>query len=152
MRKGSRVTEPAPLARTEDLLVEEVDEDLLIYDVEGNEAHALNPPAAKVWRACDGTRGLSDLQAECGLTADAVALALDQLRERRLLVQSAEPGLSRRAVIGKAAVAAGAAGAAMPVIRSIVAPTPAMAQSGGGPGPTGATGATGATGPTGLAG
>ena len=142
------MTERLPLARVEGLLVEEVDDELLIFDLETNNAHALNPPAARVWRACDGTRGLKELESACGLSEKALRLALDQLRERGLLAD--EPGLSRRAMLRNVTVA-GAAGVALPMIRSIAAPTPAMAQSEPG-GPTGPTGATGPTGPTGATG
>jgi hypothetical protein len=145
------VTERLPLAREEGLLVEAVDDELLIFDLETNNAHALNSPAASVWRACDGTRGVKELQSECGLSEDELRLALDQLRERGLLAD--EPGLSRRAMLRNVTVA-GAAGVALPMIRSIAAPTPAMAQSepGGPTGPTGATGPIGPTGPTGATG
>ena len=91
---------------------------------------------------------MKELQAACGLGEDELRLALDQLRERGLLAD--EPGLSRRAMLRSVTVA-GAAGVALPMIRSIAAPTPAMAQSEPG-GPTGPTGSTGATGPTGATG
>jgi hypothetical protein len=118
-----------PTARVDGLLVEEVDEELVIFDIERHRAHALNAPAATVWRTCDGTRGLAELQETSGLSEDAVRLAVAQLVDRNLLAETSAPGFSRRAVLRGGAIA-GAVGLALPVIQSIVAPTPAMAASG----------------------
>ncbi len=54
MRTHRRGRGPMPLARTEGLLVEEVDGETLVYDVKSYRAHCLNPSAAEVWRAADG--------------------------------------------------------------------------------------------------
>jgi hypothetical protein len=147
-----------PLARADGLLIEQVDDELLIFDSERDQAHVLNPAAAKIWQLCDGNRDLAELEEASGLSDDVVRLALSQLEEHRLLAGPAAPGLSRRTVL-RGGVVAGAVGLGLPTIRSIVVPTPAMAASvGGGPtGPTGVTGAgptgaTGATGPTGATG
>jgi hypothetical protein len=43
-----------PEARREGILSEELDGELLLYDVSTNVAHALAPVAATVWRSCDG--------------------------------------------------------------------------------------------------
>jgi hypothetical protein len=144
-----------PLARQDGLLVERVDDELLVFDGDQNHAHVLTPSAARLWELCDGTRCQAELQEESGLEADTVQLALAQLQERGLLAQPAPPGISRRGVLRAGAIAGAGVGLGAPLIRSIVAPTPAMATSPG-PGPTGATGPgpgpTGATGPTGSTG
>ena len=56
---GGRVTEIAskpsnPCARSEDLIVEELGEELLVYDMKADRGHCLSPVAARVWRRCDG--------------------------------------------------------------------------------------------------
>jgi hypothetical protein len=47
-----------PLARSSELLTEEVDGELLIYDEERDTATRLNRTAAVVWRSCDGQRSI----------------------------------------------------------------------------------------------
>lgn len=134
-----------PQAREHGLLVEEVDDELLIFDTESAHAHALNSPAASIWRLADGQRGLAELEEISGLSEDAVRLAVQQLRDCSLLAEPPGPGVSRRAVLRSGVVGAGV-GLATPVIRSLVAPTPSMAASP----PGGITGSTGSTGLTGL--
>jgi hypothetical protein len=150
-----------PRAREEGLLIEELEDELLVYDQQHDTASRLNRTAAIVWRACDGERTVAELADALGreLTAppdqDLVMITLDYLDEQELL----EPGypqrdleqirLSRRRFIRRAGTVAGAGALALPVVQSIVAPTPAAAQSL--PGPTGPQGSTGPQGPTGPA-
>jgi len=44
-----------PLARSADLIVDSVGDELLVYDSVSHRAHSLNSVGAAVWRACDGT-------------------------------------------------------------------------------------------------
>ena len=46
-----------PVAREENLAIEELDDELLIYDLHSNRAHSLGSAATSVWRACDGRQG-----------------------------------------------------------------------------------------------
>jgi hypothetical protein len=136
-----RVSRPA--ARAEDLLVEQVNDETVVYDRRTNDAHCLTPLAAAVFAHCDGetpTDRIATLASErLGEPVDetGVANALAQLGERDLLVVSASGnGLSRRQMIGKSAVAAGTlAGASL--ITSIAAPTALAADSKIPPGCTG---------------
>jgi hypothetical protein len=121
-----------PRARADDLLVEPIEHELLVCDVRSDSAHVLNETAALVWRACDGRRTASELEAHCRLDASTVELALQSLRDCHLLEEDAPPpGVSRRTVLQRAALAGAGLGAAMPVISSVVLPTPAMAQTPG---------------------
>src|SRR5262245_18504542 len=43
-----------PRAKTSELVVKKVGEELLVYDLARHKAHSLNRVAAAVWRACDG--------------------------------------------------------------------------------------------------
>ncbi len=121
--------------RTEELLVEEVGTDLVIYDLKTDHAHLLNESTAMVWQLADGNRTVADITplicARLGVEPnDAVVWeALNQLAGAGLADEVADApsdGMSRRKLlrnIGLAAVAA-------PVVVSILAPTAAMAASG----------------------
>ena len=95
----------------------------------------MSPIAACVWRHCDGEHDMSELAGLAGASENLIADALHELREKDLLdaesqpMQSTVPGISRREAIGRAA-RYGAAAAAVPLIVSATAATPAMASSG----------------------
>jgi coenzyme PQQ synthesis protein D (PqqD) len=128
-----------PCARHEDLLTEEIDGEVLVYDQRTHAGHRLNPTAAVVWRHLDGTRTVSDLvevlAAEVGDVADEdlVMVSLDELGQAGLLEDHSEREpddvrLSRRRFIRRVGVV-GTAALVLPVVRSIVAPTAASAQA-----------------------
>ena len=125
-----------PRARRRDGLLEEtVGEELLLYDQESHTAHCLSPIAARVWRHCDGERDIAELSQLAGASESLVAGALHELREKDLfvaepkLMQSTNPGVSRREVIVRLG-RAGAGAAAATMIVSATAAMPAMAASG----------------------
>jgi hypothetical protein len=127
-----------PRARQDDLLVETLGEELLLYDQNSHTAHCLSPIAACVWRHCDGERDMTELAELAGASESVVTDALHELREKDLLaaepalMQSTFPGVSRReAIIRVARVGVAAAGASL--IVSATAATPAMASSGESP-------------------
>jgi hypothetical protein len=128
-----------PSARHEDFLVEELADEILVYDLHRNKAHCLNRTAAFVWRRCDGQTSVADiaalLPAELGLPAeeDIVLLALEQLERIKLMreplaLSRADRSVSRRKLLQRLGVAGGV-GLLLPVVSSIVVPTPAMAAS-----------------------
>ena len=133
---GNRI---CPRAREDGLIVREMADEVLIYDTTCDRATALNPFAALVWAACDGQSDsaaiAARLRAEGGSarTADAVDKALALLDKARLLDRSAAPpaseiaAASRRKFIGRVGQTGLAAALAVPVITSILAPTPAQA-------------------------
>lgn len=49
-----RETTLLPKARTEGLIINELTDEVLVYDLRRDKAHCLNPTAAAVWRLCDG--------------------------------------------------------------------------------------------------
>lgn len=119
-----------PLSRSQDLVVQDLNGELLIYDLRDHRAFCLNETCAIVWKACDGSNTVSEIGARLG-GDELVWLALDQLREENLLDAPVEPvkafeGMSRREVIRK--IGLGSA-VALPIISAIVAPTAASAQS-----------------------
>lgn len=126
-----------PAARTTGLVVEHLAEETLIYDLQRDEAHHLNPTAATVFELCDGTRSRTELATLASerlgqpVSIEMTDEALSQLAVCHLLASGVQldGGMSRRQVMRKAALVGAGAAVAGPVIQSIVAPTPAQAQS-----------------------
>src|SRR5438445_8663972 len=117
-----------PLARKDRLVVHELEDEVLVYDLERHHAHSLNRVAARVWRHCDGKTSVADLtallQQETGVPTneELVWLALNRLGRAHLLHKrpSLPAGVSspaRRALLRTAAMAGGLA-----LVTSIVAP------------------------------
>lgn len=117
-----------PSARTDELVIEELGDELLVYDLRTDAAHCLDARATAVWRACDGHTDSAAIAAATGVDRDGVDHALGELVERELI--SGPPPIHSRREAMKIGLTAGAVGAAIPIVRSIVAPTPAQAQSG----------------------
>lgn len=119
-----------PLARSEDLLTQELDHELLVYERTTHEAHSLDRTAATLWRACDGRNTVDDLAKLVGVTRHDVLEALVALDERGLLATPVEVSdISRRTMLRRGLVAGGAMAIGAPVIRSVVVPAPAGALS-----------------------
>lgn len=146
-----------PRARRDDLLIEDVLDELLIYDLRSEQAHSLNAAAAAIWRACDGHTSVEALAAATSAATGAhcdegiVRLALERLQERGLLDAFEPPArrpMSRREMIERVAVTA----LALPLITSLSVPSPAMAQSCPLMGPQGPQGMQGPQGPQGIQG
>ena len=134
-----------PESRREQLLTQSVGNELVIYDERTHDAHHLSPTAAQVWRLADGERDVPDLASALRQSIDQspgydaatldeadslelVRLALAELDRAGLLTRAlpdlavlGEP-ISRRRMLNVTA-------ALLPVVASIVAPTPAMAIS-----------------------
>ena len=134
---GRRVTRD-PLSRTEDLIVEEVDDGLLLYDTRNNKVHSLQSAAARVWQRADGHTPPELLREELGLDAETVDRALVELESCGLLeVPSAAaadgpPGAgTTRRELGVRVAKFGGAVAAAPLIVSVAAPMPGAAQTAG---------------------
>jgi hypothetical protein len=127
----------APKARTNGLIIHTLEDETVVYDLERDRLHCLNPTAAFVFRICDGRtspRALAKrVEERFGLPADEaiVGYALDQLERARLLEESAGPAAvitSRRELVRKVGLA-GALAVLVPAVVSMVAPTPAAAAS-----------------------
>ena len=135
-----------PVARTANILITEVDNEVMIYDRERDDCHCLNPIATKVYYYADGRNTVDDiatfLEQELELSEDVdirglVWLALEELEKCHLLKEYIRKPLpnvlemSRRKVLGKTTKLAGAAaiGTLFPMIQSVIAPKPASAHS-----------------------
>ena len=115
-----------PLARSDELIVEEVGDDLLIYDEKTEKAHSLSASAARVWRHCDGTMDAEALGTELDLDPDTTTRALMELEDSGLLDSGPVDGVTRREASKKFAKL-GAVAASAPLVYSVVAPAPALA-------------------------
>lgn len=131
-----------PVARRTDVVVQELGEEVLVYNLQNNKAFCLNETSALVWKLCDGTNSVSDIQrlasqqVSAPVPADMVWLAIDGLRKENLLESSdnipvAFEGMTRREVMKKVGLATVVA---LPIVSSLVAPAAAQAQSCAAPG------------------
>lgn len=130
-----RTAQVLPLARTDQLVVQELPDEVLVYDLERHAAHCLNKASAAVWKSCDGRTTVAEMTRRLGREFDApvdedvVWLALVQLRKYRLLAEGsgslAMLKVSRRDLVRKYLPAA----LAVPLILSVPSPTPAQALS-----------------------
>ena len=127
----------APKARKENLVVQELNGEVLIYDLDTNKAFCLNESSALIWQACDGNKNVSEIRNHLGkqlgssIDDDFIWLALDQLKKENLIENKDEVvvdfgGMSRREVIKKVGLASVIA---IPVVASLAAPRAAQAAS-----------------------
>lgn len=129
--------------RVEGLLIERIDGEVLVVSEASHEAHALNEAAAIVFDLCDGSMSRAAMAAEVarrtGLPADesVVDLALGELVEAGLVVLADEgaPSITRRSLIRRLALPA-AAMALLPVVETVLMPSPASSVSAPVPSPT----------------
>jgi hypothetical protein len=123
----------APQAREAELLVHDLTDETLVYDLTRHQAHSLNRTATLVWRHCDGRTTVAEmaalLQREVGAPADedVVWAVLRRLGRAHLLEQAITPSAdgdrcSRRELMRKLGLVGG-----LLLVTSAVAPPPAEA-------------------------
>lgn len=126
-----------PRVRQQEIVVQELPDELLVYDLRRHQAYCLNRTAALIWQECDGQKTVGELtqilavKAGANLNEAIVWRALEQLERHQLLEtnighspQAAR--WSRRTMLRQvgSAMAIG-----LPAITSIVAPTAVLAAS-----------------------
>jgi len=127
-----------PRARKDGLVVETLPDETLVYDLDRDVAHCLNRSASLVWNHCDGQTTTKQIARVVALEIKQpiderfVWLALDQLQRNNLLAEAPPrppnmTGLNRRTALRALGLSAAVV---IPVVASIVAPTPAQAASG----------------------
>ena len=105
-----------PLVRKRDIFVENLPEEVVLYDKSNNKVHCLNKTAAAIWESCDGTRTVGELAhiagAKLGVPPDrkVVMQALAELDKADLLeagrgMVSNPAFATRRKAVGKIALA-----------------------------------------------
>lgn len=132
-----RLQNECPAVRKDQLLCEDLSEECVIYDGRQTKAHHFNSTLTWIWRRCDGNTSIeslaSDFEQQFNVTngLPVVLTGLQQLDARDLLqspldineVMAAEAtAVSRRSVVAGGSVL-------MPLVFSILAPTPAAAKS-----------------------
>jgi len=99
-----------PVARNQRLVIQELPDEVLIYDLDRDRAHCLNTTAAFVWQRCNGRNTAAQIaqtlgrQFDCAVDEKIVWLALDQLGRNHLLERQPTPppafmGMDRRAMV-----------------------------------------------------
>ena len=132
----ARPDQALPPARRDQLIIQELPDELLVYDLDRHTAHCLNQTCSFVWKHCDGKTSLEEMtrllerKFAASIDEDIVWLALSQLRKFHLLEERSGTDVgrkvSRRDLVGKYLPAA----LALPLILSVSAPTAAQAASG----------------------
>ena len=128
-----------PRARQDELVVEELPDETLVYDLKRHKAHCLNRTAALVWQHCDGQTAVPELAAlleeQLATPTDeaVVWMALDRLGRAHLLSEPVIPPAdraqySRREVLRTLRRVAGIS-LVLPVVSSIFAPRAAAQAS-----------------------
>ena len=126
-----------PQVRQDGLVVRELPDEMLIYDLERHKAHCLNQTSAAVWRHCDGETSPAEIgyrlarEFATPVDEDVVWLALEEFSSLSLLdgpVVRPSPGLSRAQVLRRVGVATAAI--AVPSVLSLAVPTASAAACG----------------------
>lgn len=123
-----------PLSKNKNIVVQETDKELLIYDLLTNQAFCLNETSAIVYLACDGKNTFEELKHQTGFSDSLILLTLDELQKQNLCQGERIDylqGISRRELIHKVGLASMVA---LPLISSIVVPRAVDAQSSNGKG------------------
>ena len=127
----------SPKTRSTRLFVQELPDELMVYDVERNEVHCLNGSAARVWTLCDGKNTVTEIARLLGSDLEPQAaetlvwVALDQFAEKGLLEEASPPAayrpadMTRRQMVLRVGLIVGM----LPMVDSIIAPPAALAQS-----------------------
>jgi hypothetical protein len=135
-----------PLAHRDALLLQDVGDQLVVFDQRRQRLHVLSRSAALVWRHCDGQRDIAELAGIIGrelgapVNDEVILLALEQLREAELLSVRGDStplgdSVSRREMLSRA-MGGLAAGLLLPVVTSCgsiadaVAPVTARSNAG----------------------
>lgn len=127
-----------PKTRSENIVVQELENEILIYDLMNDKAYCLNKTSAMIWQLCDGKNSVAEMSLNLSkklsqpISEDLIWLALDNFKKDNLLEESQQleikfNGLNRRDVIKKIGFASMIA---LPIVSSVIAPSAAMAQSG----------------------
>ena len=119
-----------PRARKGGLVVRDLGDEVVVYELESHRGHCLNRTAALVWRACDGRKTIVTIAAEVGLRLgaapdeDLVRFALGKLRDARLL----DPGIQEARTLTRRQLARRIGEVALlPVVVSLLVPRPSEA-------------------------
>lgn len=122
-----------PKIRTNEIVIQEIDNEILIYDLKTNKIYSLNETSSFVWKNCDGKQSAAEIVGKLNrrfkteIDEDFIWLALDDLQRENLLESDTSlPKIARRELIRKIGLNSMIA---LPLIASFFAPSAASAQS-----------------------
>ncbi len=124
-----------PIAQTAHMLVQELENETVVYDRKRHRAHCLHSTAAALWKCCDGETeaGAIDgrLRSEFGVTVESevIETALNQLLKARLIEPGSVDPAKLPVVAGPEAARNLAILDAAPLVASIDVPSAADAPS-----------------------
>jgi hypothetical protein len=118
-------------------IVRQLSDECLVCDKETNKAHCLNRTATDVWNLCDGKNTVAEIvrilerKSKSPVHENIVWIAITELQKSGLLLNrsplpASKHFLSRREMVRKMGATAAMA---LPVVASILIPTPAEAAS-----------------------
>jgi hypothetical protein len=126
-----------PQAKMDNLVVQDLSNEILIYNLKNNKAYSLNETTTLVWQNCDGTKDVSEIansltkKLNQTVPDELVWLAIDNLKKENLVSFDEDipalSGINRREVIKRVGLATMVA---LPMIVAVSAPMAAHAQSG----------------------
>lgn len=140
LKQGQRLaSQNLPRARKDGLVLREIRDELLVYDLDRHKAFCLNETAVSVWKRCDGKQTVADValafekEYKAPVDEQVVWLALDQLEKYHLLDGKPArprrvPALTRRQMVRALGMTAAFV---LPAIVVITAPTAVSAQASG---------------------
>ena len=126
-----------PKSKKADLIVQDVNNETLVYNLKTNQAFCLNQTSGLVWQYCDGKNSIADIsnlvsqKLRIIASEDFVLLAINELNKSNLLESDSQfekyfAGFNRREIIKRVGLASMIA---LPIISAVVAPTSANAAS-----------------------
>jgi len=129
--KKAKGDDPRALARTTELIVKELPDEVLIYDLKSNNAHCLNETAAFVWNHCDGQTTANEIAKlmerkwRTPVREEVIWFTLNKLSradlmQEQITLPDAQIGMSRRSAVRRLAIGSLLT---VPVVMSVVAPT-----------------------------
>lgn len=126
-----------PKRRVSEIVEQELDKELLIYDLSNHKAFCLNETSTLIWYLCDGNKHVFEISQQLSLVLgspineDFVWFAIDQFGRENLIVNKNElnsnlTGFTRREAVKRIGLSTIVA---LPLIASVISPTAVQAQS-----------------------
>lgn len=133
----SSENEIKPIGLRNNVLTQDLDKELLLYDLARDKVFCLNETSMVIWNLCDGENTVENLrrkvssQLKTNINEELIWLTLDMLKSEQLLSNHLEVtinfnGLSRREVIKKVGLSTMVT---LPFVSAVIAPNAAAAQS-----------------------
>ncbi|NNE99054.1 MAG: PqqD family protein [Pyrinomonadaceae bacterium] len=137
-----------PKSRQNNIVLQKLKDELLIYDLISDRAFCLNRTSSAVWQQCNGKKTISEIasnvQKEFGPTVctNFVSLAVKRFIDENLLegqfdISVVQAGISRRELLQRVAISSAVT---LPIVSSLTAPKAVNAQSVCAPAPNAADG------------